>query len=132
MWPSEIHFHVRQFPSSSLPSSNEDERLSDWLKQLWREKEERLKNFYTTKSFPGITYVDTLIDKIKLMTCMIFHLSLPILSCYFYMSLPLTWCIILMLGPSLLCIIVTHCFGGWDELYLKLNKPQSALNKHYD
>ncbi|KAI6646592.1 Lysocardiolipin acyltransferase 1 isoform X2 [Oopsacas minuta] len=42
--PEEIHFHIKQYKMSDIPSSEEEREK--WLRDLWREKEERLKKFY--------------------------------------------------------------------------------------
>lgn len=117
---------MSHFPSPSLPSTNDATTLSDWLNQLWQEKEKRLKNFYTEKSFPGEVYVDTMIDKIKLVVCTMFWLVFPVLVIYFYATLSWTWCVTLLLTPSLVSIFVSHIYGGWDILNLKLRKPKSV------
>lgn len=42
--PREVHFDVRRIPINQLPEK--DEELGIWLKELWREKEEKLRRFY--------------------------------------------------------------------------------------
>ncbi|KAL4238498.1 Lysocardiolipin acyltransferase 1 [Mactra antiquata] len=48
-FPSEIHFLIKKYPNSIIPSQKED--LEDWCKEKWHEKENVLKNFYEKKSF---------------------------------------------------------------------------------
>ncbi|XP_042593589.1 lysocardiolipin acyltransferase 1-like isoform X1 [Cyprinus carpio] len=43
----EIHFHVRRFSAACLPSS--EERLQRWCQERWREKEQRLRDFYRSE-----------------------------------------------------------------------------------
>ncbi|KAL8590857.1 hypothetical protein ACOMHN_063169 [Nucella lapillus] len=47
--PQEVHFLVHTHPISELPES--PEKLESWLREVWREKEERLEKFYQEKSF---------------------------------------------------------------------------------
>jgi lysocardiolipin and lysophospholipid acyltransferase len=42
--PRNIHFDIRKINIGDLP--NTDEKLNEWLKKLWIEKEERLRKFY--------------------------------------------------------------------------------------
>lgn len=44
LFPREIHFHVRRYPVSSLPSS---EGLQSWCQERWADKEIRLRDFYS-------------------------------------------------------------------------------------
>lgn len=48
--PYEVCYYVRRYSLNSLPTS--DEQLSEWLRQLWTDKEERLKYFYSNRKFP--------------------------------------------------------------------------------
>ncbi|KAH7730486.1 ACL-9 protein [Aphelenchoides avenae] len=43
--PKKVHFDIRRIPVRSIPHSEDD--LADWLKKLWMEKEERLRQFYS-------------------------------------------------------------------------------------
>lgn len=43
--PKDVRFDVRKIRITDLPTT--DEGLGEWLKQLWVEKEERLRKFYT-------------------------------------------------------------------------------------
>uniref|UniRef100_A0A1I7YPN3 PlsC domain-containing protein n=1 Tax=Steinernema glaseri TaxID=37863 RepID=A0A1I7YPN3_9BILA len=43
--PKQVHFDVRKISIGDLPAS--DEGLAQWLTALWKEKEERLRRFYT-------------------------------------------------------------------------------------
>ena len=47
--PHEIHFHIRNYEAEDLPLEND--QLSAWLQDRWKEKEERLKDFYTHREF---------------------------------------------------------------------------------
>ncbi len=47
--PREIHYHIQEYQDSDLPQS--EEGLAKWCKDRWREKEDRLKDFYTHRVF---------------------------------------------------------------------------------
>jgi len=44
-----VHLHIRRFPAKELPSNDED--LSNWLINLFSEKDELLEGFYTQGVF---------------------------------------------------------------------------------
>ncbi|KAK7487002.1 hypothetical protein BaRGS_00021672 [Batillaria attramentaria] len=43
--PQEVHFSVENHPVSDLPQSAD--KLEDWLRDLWRQKEAKLEKYYT-------------------------------------------------------------------------------------
>ncbi|MBN3304863.1 lysocardiolipin acyltransferase 1 [Amia ocellicauda] len=45
LFPREIHFHVRRYPASALPTDGL--QLQAWCQERWQEKEVRLRDFYT-------------------------------------------------------------------------------------
>lgn len=47
--PHEIHYHIRRYDVDGIPLS--DDGAEQWLRQVWTEKEERLKLFYTHRKF---------------------------------------------------------------------------------
>ena len=47
--PREVHFHIKSYDDKDLPRG--DEQLEQWCRDRWKEKEERLKMFYTHKEF---------------------------------------------------------------------------------
>ena len=47
--PREIHYNIRHYRAEDLPT--DEEGLSQWLEERWREKEETLKLFYAHKQF---------------------------------------------------------------------------------
>ncbi|KAL0969664.1 hypothetical protein UPYG_G00230460 [Umbra pygmaea] len=46
-FPREIHFHVRRYEASSLPTS--PSKLQAWTQERWAEKEVRLRDFYAAE-----------------------------------------------------------------------------------
>lgn len=48
-WPSEIHFFSEQIPSADIPT--QDAELEKWLIEIWKAKEEQLKEFYSKSRF---------------------------------------------------------------------------------
>lgn len=46
LFPSEIHFHIKKYNIEDLPADDEEE-ISNWLCNLWRDKEHCLDQFYS-------------------------------------------------------------------------------------
>ena len=49
--PHEVCYYLKCYPLGNIPSS--DDKLCDWLRMVWTEKEERLKYFYSHRQFPS-------------------------------------------------------------------------------
>lgn len=49
--PEEVHFHIKRHGIEELPK--DEEGLSDWCKQRWKEKEEMLRAYYNDKYDTG-------------------------------------------------------------------------------
>ena len=47
--PREVHYHIKSYDAKDLPL--DDEQLAQWCKDRWREKEDRLRDFYTNREF---------------------------------------------------------------------------------
>lgn len=47
--PREVHFYTREYKIQDLPSG--DEELAEWCHERWREKEDRLRDFYANREF---------------------------------------------------------------------------------
>ena len=47
--PREVHFYTHEYTMQELPS--DDEELAQWCRDRWREKEERLRDFYANRRF---------------------------------------------------------------------------------
>lgn len=47
--PHEIHFHIKNYDNQDLP--DDDEELSQWCRERWKEKEDRLHAFYSHGKF---------------------------------------------------------------------------------
>lgn len=45
-FPHTVHFDVKRYKETDLPKDNCG--LADWINKIWREKENRLENFYKT------------------------------------------------------------------------------------
>lgn len=114
--PKEIHMHMKHYPSSSLPSSDED--LGEWLNKRWREKDKLLTKFYETGSFPGPILKESLKTKIWMQSVT----GIWVLTCaavvYFWLQAPLLMGAI-MGTTALIHYIVDKWFDGWDRLALK-------------
>ena len=47
--PHDVHYHIAHYKVSELPDT--ESGLEEWLRQIWKEKEERLRLFYTHRKF---------------------------------------------------------------------------------
>jgi len=47
--PREVHYHIKSYVGKDLPPDNDE--LAQWCKDRWREKEARLRDFYTNREF---------------------------------------------------------------------------------
>jgi lysocardiolipin and lysophospholipid acyltransferase len=120
--PKEVHYHVKHYPSSSLPSS--DEGLSDWLKERWVEKEERLANFYQSHSFPGPIFQDGWKTKALMIAVFIKWLVLYALMMFSLIQVPLVTIGILGVS-SAIHYIVDKWMDGWDKVAIRKWKRKS-------
>lgn len=77
-FPKEVKLHITRYPSSVLPKSEDD--LKHFLETIWKEKEDRLKEFHTTNNFiPGPTLKRNNLD---LFPALIFWTLLPYITIY--------------------------------------------------
>lgn len=51
-FPKEIHFHANRHSVNKLPKMSEG--LTEWCQDLWKDKEEQLRQYYQEKSFPEV------------------------------------------------------------------------------
>ena len=58
--PREVHFYTKSYDAKDLPMDDDD--LAQWCKDRWREKEERLSDFYTHKEFRERTSENSIWD----------------------------------------------------------------------
>ncbi|XP_054894622.1 lysocardiolipin acyltransferase 1 [Poeciliopsis prolifica] len=90
-FPREIHFHVRRYPVSSLPSSSAE--LESWCRERWAEKESRLRDFYSgqPRAFDrdGVTRVPPC--KSELRVGLIKAVSLVYWSCFIALCFTGLW-----------------------------------------
>ena len=47
--PREIHYYIKTYDAKDLPTN--DDKLAEWCRERWREKEEKLRDFYTHREF---------------------------------------------------------------------------------
>ena len=115
-WPKEVHFHVTHYPSSTLPSS--DEELNEWLKKRWREKEELLTQFYKTSSFPGLVLKDSWITKAIMVAILLKWFILCAAVIYGLFQAPVLMSIMLAI-PLVIHVFVDYWMDGWDKIALR-------------
>ena len=115
-WPKEVHFHVTHYPSSTLPSS--DEELSEWLKKRWREKEEMLTQFYKTSSFPGQVLKDSWTIKAIMVAILLKWFILCAAVIYGLLQAPVLMSVMLSI-PLVIHVFVDYWMDGWDKIALR-------------
>ncbi|KAG8254542.1 lysocardiolipin acyltransferase 1-like [Homalodisca vitripennis] len=49
IFPEEVHFHIKRYPTSEMPTS--DAGLKEWVNDLWQQKEQTLADFYCHRRF---------------------------------------------------------------------------------
>ena len=136
--PREVHFHIKNYAAKDLPTS--DEGLAEWCKDRWREKEERLKDFYTHREFlerktgdevegDGVNG-DVCYWKPQEVIAEKNYLSLYISIAYFALTQPFFLYLLLgnwysmLLGVAggLFLFYVSYCGGGLDYLVLRISR----------
>ncbi|KAK9887015.1 hypothetical protein WA026_019942 [Henosepilachna vigintioctopunctata] len=77
-FPKEVKLHIRRYPSSVLPRS--EDGLKTFLEEVWKKKETVLKNYYETENFPeGQTLKRS---SLGLIPALIFWTILPYITIY--------------------------------------------------
>lgn len=73
--PSEVHIHIRRITLENIPTS--EEKLTTWLMETFRFKDELLSHFYSEGKFPHqVTEPD-----LSIMKCLINAIAVLILTC---------------------------------------------------
>ena len=120
--PKEVHFHIRAFDARDLPSSETDLEL--WCRERWREKEERLEQFYAHGEFcetnppgarsPEVPYCSLGVVSMLKGGAFLFSVSLVCVYC-----LLKSWCFLLFGVASVTWLIYQQLRGtGLDYTIL--------------
>ena len=122
--PDEIHFHLRRYSDKELPRDTKG--LETWCCERWKEKEERLKNFYTnSKQFgppPELASETEITVRYLFVKCLIFWVAFAVcISLLLYASVLARW-YVLFIGATQ---VVLSFFGGTDKIFLQTQKPLS-------
>ncbi|KAM3718033.1 Lysocardiolipin acyltransferase [Dirofilaria immitis] len=130
-FPHAVHFDVKKYKANDLPEDNCG--LADWINKIWREKENRLKNFYRAdfahrkfshSSEKTIWPVHT--KKIGYHCALSFWLTISVIWIYFiiYFSLAKIYVIVA-------CLFYIYCqwqYAGVQNLALQLLSKQNIDN----
>lgn len=114
--PDQFHYHIKHYPSSLLPT--DDYKLSQWLTERWKEKDNLLDQFYRNKSFPGPYLKETWHTKLSMLAVLTVWMALCIAVVYAIVKVPLLM-MILMGGSAIVHYTIDRVFGGWDKLTVK-------------
>lgn len=116
--PQEVHFCVQHFPAKDLPQSTE--KLEEWCRQLWLEKETTLGKFYEAKTFavngekPVASVEKERRVRIQLWAVMAFWSTFLLGVCYALLFFPLfKWYCILSAATY---VFIDKQYGGVDSL----------------
>ena len=98
-----------------------------WLKNVWKDKEERLREFYKNQSFPqGPALTDDWTIRLTLWGYMAFAMLTSFLFLYL-----LPWSLIAVMSLLVVSFVVHRFVGGWSKVILKLwdlRKRKTMIN----
>ena len=126
--PDEIHFHIKRYSVDELPQDSQV--LEEWCCKRWKDKEERLKRFYTEdKHFePVPELADVNHDKVEIgvrdlyMKGVVFWVMFSVgVSILMYSSMVLRWCLFIV---GTVFFVMTF-FGGTDKIFLQAQNKNS-------
>lgn len=121
-WPSEIHFHVKHVPEDEISEVSEKAQFAEWLNSCWDNKEKLLNQFSKDNVFPGPTFRDTRIVKLKMMTCLLFWFL--IVAVYFYCLAAVSYSWLYTVAVIVMYTTVDRLLGGWDSVILRKHEKK--------
>lgn len=115
--PDEIHFHIQRYSNDDLPEDLES--LEEWCCKRWKEKEERLKRFYTQDKHFGAPaeLAGDIQSSVRHMfiKCLLVWFSFSIcISVFIYISVMVRWFVFVV---GILFFVLSFC-GGSDQIFL--------------
>ncbi|PFX34921.1 lysocardiolipin acyltransferase 1-like isoform X1 [Stylophora pistillata] len=126
--PSEIHFHIQRYSNDTLPQDTQG--LEEWCCKQWKEKEERLKKFYTQEKHFGppseiaseqqseVQLAVSHLFKKGLLFWLVFTICSSVLM---YTSAMVRW-YVLIIG---IVYLVLSLLGGTDKIFLQLMRKST-------
>lgn len=121
-FPREIHLHIKRYPISSVPLS--DEGFAKWLQEIWDEKDRKLKEFNESRKclHDGSPIQPTAdsppaFSSLELLKITITCLSWVLISIYYYYvltSFSFSWICLSSLLWFFLPILITK-LGGFEK-----------------
>lgn len=131
--PSEIHFHIQRFSNEKLPQDSQG--LEEWCCDQWKDKEERLKRFYTEdKQFGPPSElalekqdgVETAVRLLFIKGLVFWLVFIIVTSFLMYTSALVRW-YVLFFGTVF--TLLSLC-GGADKIFLRqIKKPLNIKTK---
>ncbi|CAD6193829.1 unnamed protein product [Caenorhabditis auriculariae] len=122
--PKEVYYQIRKLPIDSLPSS--DEGLAEWLVELWKEKERKLKTFYTLpqkdRHFPPVDGGEQFGLDDYLQNTQKFVVSFWLLTTLFwtYMFFESALMFYIALVTTVIYTVICKCYGGLEHFAIKM------------
>jgi len=115
--PKKVNFHLKRYPIDELPT--DDQELSQWIKDRWIEKEERLRLFYSEKDASKRSFSSTTCPNLSNRS-FILWLSLIIWTIFtfavFLLLFYCSWARFYTIMISILYITCGFIFGGIDKV----------------
>lgn len=126
--PDEIHFHIQRYSNVDLPQDVEG--MEKWCCEQWKNKEERLRKFYTQgHRFEPPTELasetETTVRHLFVRWMLIWGTFMICTSILMYMSAQVRWFVFIM-GAT--CFVLSLC-GGTDKLFLLTQQPLRIKTK---
>ena len=129
--PREVHFYTREYKLQDLPSG--DEALAEWCRERWREKEERLRDFYANRQFRDETCEGkggaaarskppevVARGKLPVLQIVLCYVIIPLICLYLFCS-SWYWVLHAAIGFSFL-VYHSYFSDGMDYLLIRLAK----------
>jgi len=122
--PNEIHFHIQRYSNEELPQDSQG--LEEWCCKQWKDKEERLKKFYTRdKHFgppPELASEVQITVRHLFVKCLIFWVVFcTCVSVLMYISALFRWYVAVF---GIAFVVLSLC-GGTDKIFLQTQSPLS-------
>jgi len=122
--PNEIHFHIQRYSNEELPEDSQG--LEEWCCKQWKDKEERLKKFYTRdKHFgppPELASEVQITVRHLFVKCLIFWVVFcTCVSVLMYISALFRWYVAVF---GIAFVVLSLC-GGTDKIFLQTQSPLS-------
>ncbi|XP_077285188.1 lysocardiolipin acyltransferase 1-like isoform X2 [Arctopsyche grandis] len=123
-FPTGVHFYIKRYSINSLP--DDPISLGNWLNDIWKNKEEKLDNFYTHRKFIDAHNYIQHTQKSGLIVALIFWTALVILyplAMYYFQTL--RWIVAFLCTSFIILNYFTGGFHHLEMIYLNFKKGKA-------